>query len=290
MIKQIIKMYWPPLLLTSLSLCSLTPVVRAADRTDAHYKALCVLYGLDQDRTCCFKQGALSCFKNCTATYCNRGFIDQELSIPDLGAAKTFYASHPHTLWANKAYSTTHDLLVHNGYKKIKECPLMKLDLATLIKATPVDGNFSIEICNSRESLQTWAGLIVRNNAPEDSTEEQRSGIAKEIFTDYLYIQNNTPAGNVQLTLGLCNGIPVATGRIVRSDDIVAVHNITTQREYRRRGIGSAMTHHLLSLFKDAGAATAYLFASELGYPVYEKLGFKTIANYEIFGVVNSEA
>ena len=50
--------------------------------------------------------------------------------------------------------------------------------------------------------------------------------------------------------------------------------------EYRRRGFGKEITSHLMHYCKDMGCTTQLLTASEMGEPVYTKLGFKTSAEY----------
>ena len=43
---------------------------------------------------------------------------------------------------------------------------------------------------------------------------------------------------------------------------------------YGRRGLGRALMEHLLA---EAGDATVTLFATDLGKPLYDKLGFRTL-------------
>ena len=50
--------------------------------------------------------------------------------------------------------------------------------------------------------------------------------------------------------------------------------------EYRRQGIGKEITSHLIQHCKDRGCITQLLTASEMGEPVYRKLGFTTSATY----------
>ncbi|MGZ6641213.1 MAG: GNAT family N-acetyltransferase [Solirubrobacteraceae bacterium] len=44
--------------------------------------------------------------------------------------------------------------------------------------------------------------------------------------------------------------------------------------EARRRGVGRALTEHAIARLHDRGAATVLLFATDLGRPLYEHLGF----------------
>ena len=53
--------------------------------------------------------------------------------------------------------------------------------------------------------------------------------------------------------------------------------------EFRRRGIGKEITSHLIEYCKGKGCNTQLLIASEMGEPVYRKLGFTTSATYVVY-------
>jgi predicted N-acetyltransferase YhbS len=56
--------------------------------------------------------------------------------------------------------------------------------------------------------------------------------------------------------------------------DLASVGMMLVGTRYGRRGLGRALMEHLLAA---AGGATVTLFATDLGRPLYEKLGFRTI-------------
>ncbi len=56
--------------------------------------------------------------------------------------------------------------------------------------------------------------------------------------------------------------------------DLASVGMMLVAARYGRRGLGRALMEHLLA---EAGDATVTLFATDLGKPLYEKLGFRTI-------------
>lgn len=58
--------------------------------------------------------------------------------------------------------------------------------------------------------------------------------------------------------------------------------NIIVLPEFRSRGIGSALTAHLVEFFHSQGYKHQILIATKLGEPVYRKLGFE-VASYYIF-------
>lgn len=80
--------------------------------------------------------------------------------------------------------------------------------------------------------------------------------------------------------IGLADGEPCTTGVGAFHDGYIGVFNIATPPAHRRRGHGHAVTAHVIAEGVAAGAHTAYLQASEMGYPVYERLGFRTVETW----------
>ncbi|MEU1541234.1 GNAT family N-acetyltransferase [Actinacidiphila glaucinigra] len=72
------------------------------------------------------------------------------------------------------------------------------------------------------------------------------------------------------------DGVPVGTGMTAVSGDMAGIFNITTLPDHRRRGYGRAITVEMVRAGFAAGAGTAYLYASEMGEPVYRSIGFRT--------------
>jgi hypothetical protein len=59
--------------------------------------------------------------------------------------------------------------------------------------------------------------------------------------------------------------------------------NIIVLPEYRRQGIGRALTEDLLKFFQAKRIEHQLLVATDLGEPVYRKLGFQVVSNYIFF-------
>lgn len=56
--------------------------------------------------------------------------------------------------------------------------------------------------------------------------------------------------------------------------------NIIVLDGYRRRGLGKEITQHLIDYLKQSGCTSQILIATEMGKPLYEKLGFKVSSFY----------
>jgi GNAT superfamily N-acetyltransferase len=75
----------------------------------------------------------------------------------------------------------------------------------------------------------------------------------------------------------------VGTGIAVINDNVSWIGTIIVLEEYRNKGIGTLITYHLIDYSKSKGAETILLCATDLGLPVYQKLGFNHDINYLSF-------
>ena len=73
---------------------------------------------------------------------------------------------------------------------------------------------------------------------------------------------------------------PVVSGLGWRSGRTIGVYSIATVESARRRGYGAAMTARVVADGVDAGCDVAALQASEMGRPIYERQGFRTVVRY----------
>ena len=87
----------------------------------------------------------------------------------------------------------------------------------------------------------------------------------------------------VGLLVGLVDGSPACTSAYVMSGDQIGVYWVATLEKYRRRGLGAAVTWAAIAAGRGSGGTWASLGASELGRPVYERMGFETRSEYVKF-------
>ena len=84
--------------------------------------------------------------------------------------------------------------------------------------------------------------------------------------------------------VGYANGDPVVSGLGWRTGRTIGVYSIATVPSARRRGYGAAMTARVVADGVLAGCDVAALQASEMGRPIYERLGFRTVVTYAAYG------
>lgn len=75
----------------------------------------------------------------------------------------------------------------------------------------------------------------------------------------------------------------VSFGLIMHQGDVAWLGWILVDAKFRKQGYGMAMTNFLVEKSKALGAKSIMLTATELGLPLYEKLGFKTECAYRFF-------
>jgi len=83
--------------------------------------------------------------------------------------------------------------------------------------------------------------------------------------------------------LGLVEDRPVATSRISIGGGVAGLYAVATLPDVRGRGIGRAMTLAALEAGRMLGYRIGVLQASDSGFPVYRRLGFRTIFDYAVY-------
>ncbi len=75
----------------------------------------------------------------------------------------------------------------------------------------------------------------------------------------------------------------IGTGNVFIHEKIGWLANIIIDEKHRTKGNGSTMTQFLVDFLKEKKCETQVLIATKLGEPVYKKLGFKKISEYQSF-------
>jgi GNAT superfamily N-acetyltransferase len=74
-----------------------------------------------------------------------------------------------------------------------------------------------------------------------------------------------------------------ATGTAIRCGDHVMLVAIATAPAHRRKGMAAALTGRMVSDAFALGARRVFLHASEMGYRIYEALGFRLVEHWSIW-------
>jgi len=75
----------------------------------------------------------------------------------------------------------------------------------------------------------------------------------------------------------------VGAGTVIIHDDVAWLAHILVHENHRKKGIGRAISEHVLNVALNKGIKTVYLKATDLGAPVYIKIGFEVETEYLIY-------
>ncbi|MCY1127053.1 GNAT family N-acetyltransferase [Frigidibacter sp. RF13] len=152
--------------------------------------------------------------------------------------------------------------------------PAMLVDLGELSAPPPVEG-LTISMSTDAEERRAWGKLAI-------AAFEMEASLGTAMGACEATIPASLFADQPRFT-GYLDGIPVAVSSLVMTDGIAGVYAVATLPEARKRGVGAAMTLHAMAEGKRRGAAVATLQATPMGQPVYEKIGFRTVFDYQTY-------
>jgi GNAT superfamily N-acetyltransferase len=131
------------------------------------------------------------------------------------------------------------------------------------------------------------AGVIVDAVAPSDLERFLQVSIDAGMPPDparQLFSPSFAADPDVRLFIGSLDGRPVGTAVAIRTGGVSGVYAVGTVPAARRRGVGTALTWAAVEAGRAWGCDTTVLQASEMGLPIYEAMGFRTVVEYSVFG------
>lgn len=104
-----------------------------------------------------------------------------------------------------------------------------------------------------------------------------------DFFSRYFGEANFFPIAAVEngKLAGIANGII--------NGNVAWLGNIVVHKDFRRKGIGLALTKSIIELTESRGCKTQLLVATNDGYPIYSGLGFEIVCLYNYYKVENTD-
>jgi GNAT superfamily N-acetyltransferase len=76
---------------------------------------------------------------------------------------------------------------------------------------------------------------------------------------------------------------PVCTVQTTRSGSMAGIWCMATDPDHQRQGLGRATLLYAMQQVVDRGIESFYLFATDAGRPLYQSVGFQTMANFTVW-------
>ncbi|HEX2696283.1 MAG TPA: GNAT family N-acetyltransferase [Anaerolineales bacterium] len=206
------------------------------------------------------------------AAFINRIFRARlQADTVDTGIEKAltrFKANGVPCLWYVGPTTTPNDFgkrLEAHGFVHIGDQPGMAIDLHSL------NGHFPspLEIKPVRNVNQ----LKEASRVPVSAFGEP--GFIADAMLDMMSSFGFDPDASVQTYCGYLGGEPVAVSSIFYGAGVAGIYNVATLPEARRKGFGTAMVAAPLREARQKGYRVGILQSSEMGYGVYQKMGFQ---------------
>lgn len=157
------------------------------------------------------------------------------------------------------------ELLEARGILHEEDEPGMVIDLHELNENLPLASNLTIHRVTTEEQMHQW-------------TQTWGCGAPGEVIGHWFTVYSalaHAPECSMRLYIGTIDGKPVATVALLFAAGVAAIHHVVTLHEFRRQGIGAAMTLMAAREARSAGYRIAVLTSSPFGINIYRRLGFK---------------
>jgi GNAT superfamily N-acetyltransferase len=151
----------------------------------------------------------------------------------------------------------------------------MAADLWALREDLRLPEGFTVERVRDERSLATWTNTLAAGFGEGPLEAEWVGKMYRRIG-----LGDDVPWRHY---LGRLDGEPVATSTLFFAAGVAGIYFVFTVEGARRRGIGAAVTLAALHDAREAGLRVGVLGSSEMGYPVYRRLGFREYCRIGIY-------
>lgn len=152
----------------------------------------------------------------------------------------------------------------------------MAIDLHAINENFTVPSGLTIETVRDESGMQRWLTAFQRGFELDD-----------QVLADYRELVMSVPIAQHPVGpfyVALLNGEPVATSALHCSAGVAGICEVCTAPPARRQGVGMAITAVALREGLARGYRIGVLDASEMGAPMYQRLGFQGYCRLDAYG------
>ena len=162
------------------------------------------------------------------------------------------------------------------GFDLVSDNPGMALDLGSDTFVEPPPVGVEIRPLDDLAGLDGWAE-INRRALELDPLQARAWRDAQDLVIG--------TSGPMRIWIAYLDAEPVAAAALFEGAGVAGVYNVATVQEARGRGIGRAVTATVLAEAVARGHRLAVLGSSDLGYPVYRRLGFREVSRLRSYAL-----
>jgi ribosomal protein S18 acetylase RimI-like enzyme len=148
----------------------------------------------------------------------------------------------------------------------------MAMELRDLPGKPHAPKNLVIRRVHSLEDIANSAAVFAANWEPPDP-----AALAFFSQAASLLLKPDSP---MEFFVGYLDDQPVATSELFIGGGVAGLYSVATRKDFRRRGIGSALTWAAADHARRQGVSTMVLQSSDAGKGVYARLGFRACCHF----------
>ncbi len=169
--------------------------------------------------------------------------------------------------------------LERHGFENAGVVPGMAVDLGTLLERNALADGLEVQLVSDASQIRPWA----ETGWAASGFPSNQAGLFSEIETQ----MRIDASGLRRRYAGIWKGKLVGTSVLVLNHGVAGIYAVSTLPEARGHGLGTELTLAPLRDARAAGYRVGTLQASEMGYPIYRKLGFTEVCQFKMYAWEN---
>ena len=173
------------------------------------------------------------------------------------------------TIWPSDRPADLLDRLVAAGFELEGDGPLMAIELSSAPHPGPTPPELAIERVDDPAALDELSAFVA-------SSMEGPPELVRPFADTFRRLILESSPRVVQFA-GRVDGELVAASALFTGSGVAGVYGVMTSEAARGRGYGRALTVAVMEEGRRRGLGVSVLLASELGEPVYRRLGYRDV-------------